>query len=105
MGAKPSAFYDRRSVERLLGAKTARKRAEMHADAFGGAVPEGPVGEAVARKSLSKKMLVRAAVRDMQRSGRADAWIAPHVARHALPWGSGDDYGEAADFAFRLLSR
>ena len=69
-------------------------------------VPDDRIGEALHKKSLSKKLVVRAAVWSLMRSGRSPTeclWIANHVQKHALPWGSEEEYGDALDFAFKIM--
>lgn len=100
-------FYTTEQVEKLMGAKTNRSRAKMHADMFSGAVPEDRIGEAVHAGSIPKKLIARAAAWDARHSAlgaRERARLASIVHRHALPWRSEDAYGDATGFAFSLIS-
>lgn len=100
-------FYSESQIKELLDAPSSRARARAHRKMFGEEIPDDRVGEAVQGGSVSKKLLVRAAVWDMRRSSvslRDAGWISPYIVSHALPWKSDDEYGDASGFAFDLIS-
>ena len=101
------AFYSESQIRELLEAPSSKARARAHREMFGEEIPDDRMGEAVRGGSVSKKLLVRAAVWDMRRSSvsfRDAGWISSYIVSHALPWESGDEYGDASGFAFDLIS-